>query len=114
MQERWDREQTTGHRTVPEKGFIQNRLLRKRLALILPLARLKFMWSCTTLKTNTMQSAKHTEPPSGRVTPGACPGLASDPSVGPRVNRNSQMERELHKGKLFFWRGKRLPFRDVQ
>lgn len=56
------------------------------------------------------------QPPSRRVTPGACPGLALDPSVGPRVNRNRQMERELHKGKLFFrgvGRG-RLPFRDLQ
>lgn len=53
-------------------------------------------------------------PPSGRVNPGACLGLASDPSVGPRVNRNRQMERELHKGKLFFFLGGRLPFRDLQ
>lgn len=45
--------------------------------------------------------------------PGACQGLASDPSVGPRVNRNHQMEHKLHKGKLFFQRGKRLPFRDL-
>lgn len=47
--------------------------------------------------------------PSKRATPGACPGLASAPSAGPRVNKNHQMER-----KLLFHRGKRLPFGDLQ
>lgn len=60
MQERWDREQTRGWRTAPAKGFNQNRLLWKRLAFLLPLAQLEFMWSRTTLKTNTMQNEKHT------------------------------------------------------
>lgn len=51
----------------------------------------------------------HQQTPSERATPGACPGLASAPSAGPRVNKNHQMER-----KLFFHGGKRLPFQDLQ
>lgn len=97
---------------VPAKGFTQSRLLGERLTLLLLPPWLESTWSRRTLKTNTKQSTEHAVLQKGN--PGACLGLASDPSVGPRVNRNRQMKRKRHKGKLFFQGGKRLPFRDLQ
>lgn len=102
-----------GCRAAPAKGFIENRLLQERLTPLLSPP------SIGTIQTPRVLAQPHRQTPcraqnigqtpSERATPGACPGLASDPSAGPRVNKNHQMER-----KLFFHRGKRLPFGDLQ
>lgn len=44
-------------------------------------------------------------PPVCRRATGACPGLASQASVGLRVNGDHRKERELNEGKLFFLGG---------
>lgn len=84
-------------RAASVKGFIEKRLLQEQH---------HSNSQGPAPKTNAMQSTKHT----GRhPLTGQPPEPAQDPSAGPRVNKNHQMERNL-----LFHRAKRLPFADLQ